>query len=83
MSVPDPEITCIDHHLEYHLQEIKSDIQTSVIPIGQLRIGSYLERSLLFKVLADKIFLPTALVRGEYGKTWVEIAIPTVCLLIN
>ena len=78
MSGPDPSNNCFDHQLELHLQEIKYDIQTSIIPLGQLRVGSYLERSLLFKILADKIGLPTALVRGEYGKCWVEIAIPKV-----
>ncbi|KAF7385493.1 hypothetical protein HZH68_013923 [Vespula germanica] len=78
MSGPDPSSTCMDHQLEVHLKEIKESIGTSVIPLGQLRVGSYLERAVLFKVLADKICLPTALVRGEYGTTWVEIAIPQI-----
>ncbi|KAK2588513.1 hypothetical protein KPH14_001089 [Odynerus spinipes] len=76
MSGPDPSNTCVYHQLEVHLKEIKESIGTSVIPLGQLRVGSYLERALLFKVLADRICLPTALVRGEYGTAWVEIAIP-------
>lgn len=76
LSGPAPSNGCIDHLMNLHLCEIKCDIKTSVIPLGQLRLGSYLERSLLFKVLADRIGLPTALVRGEYGKTWVEISIP-------
>ncbi|KAL2719417.1 armadillo repeat-containing protein 3 [Vespula squamosa] len=78
MSGPDPSSTCLDHQLEVHLREIKESIGTSVIPLGQLRVGSYLERAVLFKVLADKICLPTALVRGEYGTAWVEIAIPQI-----
>lgn len=78
MSGPDPTSTCVDHQLEVHLREIKEFIGTSVIPLGQLRVGSYLERAILFKVLADRICLPTALVRGEYGTAWVEIAIPQV-----
>ncbi|XP_035718460.1 uncharacterized protein LOC118440064 [Vespa mandarinia] len=78
MSGPDPSGTCVDHQLEVHLREIKESIGTSVIPLGQLRVGSYLERAVLFKVLADKICLPTALVRGEYGTAWVEIAIPQI-----
>lgn len=82
MSGPDPSSTCMDHQLEVHLKEIKESIGTSVIPLGQLRVGSYLERAVLFKVLADKICLPTALVRGEYGTSWVEIAIPQVYLLV-
>ncbi|XP_043798435.1 uncharacterized protein LOC122717944 isoform X1 [Apis laboriosa] len=78
MSGPDPLITCVDHQLEIHLKEIKDTIETSVIPLGMLRVGSYFERALLFKVIADRIHLPAALVRGEYGKAWIEIAVPEV-----
>ena len=31
---------------------------------------------MLFKVLADRIGLPCALVRGKYNRAWVEVAIP-------
>ncbi|XP_017793335.1 PREDICTED: armadillo repeat-containing protein 3 [Habropoda laboriosa] len=78
MSGPDPLINCIDHQLEIHLKEIKKSIGTSVIPLGMLRVGSYFERALLFKVIADRVYLPAALVRGEYGKAWIEIAVPEV-----
>ena len=40
-----------------------------------LRVGSFLERALLFKVMADRIHLPAALVRGEYGGAWIEVAV--------
>ncbi|OAD54846.1 Armadillo repeat-containing protein 3, partial [Eufriesea mexicana] len=78
MSGPDPLIRCIDHQLEIHLKEIKKSIETSVIPLGMLRVGSYFERALLFKVIADRVHLPAALVRAEYGKAWIEIAVPEV-----
>lgn len=78
MSGPDPTTKCIDHQLECHLNEIKQDIGTNIVPLGQLRVGSYLERALLFKVIADQICLPVALVRGDYGKAWIEIALPEV-----
>lgn len=78
LSGRDPQIKCIDHLLEIHLKEIKNYIETSVIPFGMLRVGSYFERALLFKVIADRIHLPAALVRGEYGKAWVEVAVPQV-----
>lgn len=68
----------IDRQLEVHLKQIKECLETSVIPIGQLRVGSYLERALLFKAIADRICLPAAFVRGEYGVSWIEIAIPQV-----
>ncbi|RLU20744.1 hypothetical protein DMN91_007357 [Ooceraea biroi] len=72
----DPEIGCIDHQLEVHLKEIREHLETNIIPLGQLRVGSYLERALLFKAMADRLCLPVALVRGEYGISWVEIALP-------
>ncbi|KAG7207756.1 hypothetical protein KM043_009366 [Ampulex compressa] len=78
MSGPDPASKCMDHQLEIHLKEIKESIETSIIPLGLLRVGSYLERALLFKVIADKICLPAALVRGEYGKAWIEIAVAQI-----
>ncbi|XP_043285590.1 armadillo repeat-containing protein 3 [Venturia canescens] len=83
LSGPDPQNPCIDHQLEIHVREIREDIETSVIPLGQLRVGSYLERALLFKVLADRICLPSTLVRGEYGKAWNEIAIPQIESAVN
>ncbi|CAL7941681.1 unnamed protein product [Xylocopa violacea] len=76
MSGPDPLIRCLNHQLEIHLKEIKASIETSVIPLGMLRVGSYFERALLFKVIADRVHLPAALVRGQYGKAWIEIAVP-------
>ncbi|XP_029168824.1 armadillo repeat-containing protein 3 [Nylanderia fulva] len=78
MSGFDSTSRCIDHQLEVHLREIKECLETSVIPIGQLRVGSYLERALLFKAIADRICLPAALVRGKYGISWIEIAIPQI-----
>lgn len=76
MSGPDPLVRCVDHQLEIHLKEIKRTIETSVIPLGMLKVGSYFERALLFKVIADRVHLPAALVRGQYGKAWIEIAVP-------
>ncbi|XP_046143810.1 uncharacterized protein LOC123988319 isoform X2 [Osmia bicornis bicornis] len=75
LSGPDPLIRCIDHQLEIHLREIMNTIERSVIPLGMLRVGSFLERALLFKVMADRIHLPAALVRGEYGGAWIEVAL--------
>ncbi|EGI59268.1 Armadillo repeat-containing protein 3, partial [Acromyrmex echinatior] len=69
-------IRYIDQQLEVHLKQIKKCLETNMIPLGQLRVGSYLERAMLFKAIADRICLPTAFVRGEYGVSWIEIAIP-------
>ncbi|KAJ8687077.1 hypothetical protein QAD02_022871 [Eretmocerus hayati] len=70
--------SCVEQQLELHLRAIKTSIETSVIPLGMLRLGSYLERALLFKLIADRIGLPASLVRGRYGKSWIEIAVPTI-----
>ncbi|XP_018313706.1 uncharacterized protein, partial [Mycetomoellerius zeteki] len=69
-------IRCIDQQLEVHLKQIKECLETNMIPLGQLCVGSYLERAMLFKAIADRICLPAAFVRGEYGVSWIEIAIP-------
>nr|XP_012135252.1 PREDICTED: armadillo repeat-containing protein 3 isoform X2 [Megachile rotundata] len=68
LAGPDPMITCVDHQLEIHLKQIKHCIETSVIPLGMLRVGSFLERALLFKVMADRIHLPAALVKHSTEK---------------
>ncbi|OXU29542.1 hypothetical protein TSAR_013246 [Trichomalopsis sarcophagae] len=75
--------SCLDQQLELHLRAIKENIETSVIPLGQLRIGSYLERAMLFKVMADRIGLPACLVRGRYGRSWIEIASPVISEAAN
>lgn len=78
----DREIGCIEHQLEIHLKEIMERLKSSVIPLGQLRVGSYFERALLFKAMADGLCLPVALERGNYGVSWIEIAIPQVVLAV-
>ncbi|XP_008207013.1 armadillo repeat-containing protein 3 isoform X3 [Nasonia vitripennis] len=75
--------SCVDQQLELHLRAIKDNIETSVIPLGQLRVGSYLERAMLFKVMADRIGLPACLVRGRYGRSWIEIASPMLSEAAN
>lgn len=75
-GVVSTETGCIDQQLQLHLNEIKKRLKRNIIPLGQLRVGSYFERALLFKTIADRICLPAALVRGEYGVSWVEIALP-------
>ncbi|XP_063976577.1 armadillo repeat-containing protein 3 [Diachasmimorpha longicaudata] len=75
-DVHDSSDECMTDKLKNHLQELRETLETSIIPLGELRFGSYLERALLFKAIADRICLPAALVRGEYGKSWVEVALP-------
>ncbi|KAI3881798.1 hypothetical protein MKX03_002812, partial [Papaver bracteatum] len=46
--------------------QLRSSLNTAVIPIGSLDLGLSRHRALLFKVLADRINLPCRLVKGSY-----------------
>ncbi|KAL1089463.1 hypothetical protein V6Z11_D07G022700 [Gossypium hirsutum] len=46
--------------------ELRSSLNTIILPLGQLDVGLSRHRALLFKVLADRINLPCMLVKGSY-----------------
>ncbi|KAJ6813692.1 serine/threonine-protein kinase EDR1-like [Iris pallida] len=46
--------------------ELRTSQQTSLLPIGCIKIGLSRHRSLLFKVLADKVGIPCRLVKGSH-----------------
>ncbi|KAJ6852452.1 serine/threonine-protein kinase EDR1-like [Iris pallida] len=46
--------------------ELRTSQQTSLLPIGCIKIGLPRHRSLLFKVLADKVGIPCKLVKGSH-----------------
>ncbi|CAN6457160.1 unnamed protein product [Victoria cruziana] len=46
--------------------QLKTSMNSIVLPLGCLGVGVSRHRSLLFKVLADKINLPCRLVKGSY-----------------
>ncbi|KAI4380274.1 hypothetical protein MLD38_006483 [Melastoma candidum] len=46
--------------------ELRSSLQSVVLPLGLLDVGLSRHRACLFKVLADKINLPCKLVKGSY-----------------
>ncbi|XP_049737793.1 armadillo repeat-containing protein 3 isoform X1 [Elephas maximus indicus] len=58
---------------ELHISELKFQLKSNVIPIGQIKKGIFYHRALLFKALADKIGIGCTLVRGEYGRAWNEV----------
>ncbi|KER27304.1 hypothetical protein T265_05629 [Opisthorchis viverrini] len=60
---------------ELALAELRAQRMSNVIPIGTIRIGNQLHRTLLFKFLADQIGLPTTLVRGNYGRSYNEVVL--------
>ncbi|XP_049776945.1 armadillo repeat-containing protein 3 [Schistocerca cancellata] len=74
MAGKDPGLECTYHSHDLHITEIKHYLGSNIIPLGYIRSGYYLERAMLFKVLADRISLPCTLVRGNFGHSWVEIA---------
>lgn len=56
---------------------IQMEMENNIIPLGWMRVGLHMERALLFKVLADRVGLPSSLVRGPKGRRgWVELALP-------
>ncbi|XP_062023117.1 probable serine/threonine-protein kinase SIS8 isoform X2 [Rosa rugosa] len=46
--------------------ELRSSMNTIILPLGKIDVGHSRHRALLFKVLADKINLPCMLVKGSY-----------------
>ncbi|XP_048137435.1 serine/threonine-protein kinase EDR1 [Rhodamnia argentea] len=46
--------------------ELRTSLQTSVLPIGSINVGLSRHRALLFKVLADSINLACRLVKGSH-----------------
>ncbi|MQL93715.1 hypothetical protein Taro_026372 [Colocasia esculenta] len=46
--------------------EMRTSLQTSLLPIGGIRIGLSRHRALLFKVLADHVNIPCKLVKGSH-----------------
>ncbi|XP_062216745.1 serine/threonine-protein kinase EDR1-like [Phragmites australis] len=45
--------------------ELRSSLQTSLLPIGCIKIGLSRHRALLFKILADRVGIPCKLVKGS------------------
>ncbi|KAM5338232.1 armadillo repeat-containing protein 3-like isoform 1-T2 [Glossophaga mutica] len=58
---------------QLHISEIKFQLKSNVVPIGQIKEGIFYHRALLFKALADKIGIGCSLVRGDYGRAWNEV----------
>jgi hypothetical protein len=45
--------------------ELRTSLQTSLLPIGCIKIGLSRHRALLFKILADSVGIPCKLVKGS------------------
>ncbi|RZF34643.1 hypothetical protein LSTR_LSTR012725 [Laodelphax striatellus] len=75
LSGADNGVPCTKHYFDLHISDLKAEVRSRIIPLGLLRLGMSFERSLLFKVLADQIGVSCALMRGEHGHGWVEVAL--------
>lgn len=76
------DCTCtddLDDVIQRHLDELKREqYDCNVIPLGAVRVGGFFEKSLLFKVLADKIGLPCGwrMCALDNRVVWNEIYMP-------
>ena len=61
---------------QVHCSEKKLKYKSNVVPIGDINVGTFIHRALLFKTLADKIGVPVSLERGNYNLAWNEIMLP-------
>ncbi|KAJ3403115.1 Armadillo repeat-containing protein 3 [Chytriomyces hyalinus] len=56
---------------KFKMTELKMKAGSNVIPIGQVYMGTFYHRALLFKAICDKIGLgPCQLIRGDYNRAW-------------
>ncbi|XP_060806930.1 uncharacterized protein LOC106129776 [Amyelois transitella] len=70
------ERDCSKPTVTMHLTELMTELESSVIGLGWVRCGGALERALLYKVLADRVGIPCALIRRSSAKAWCEVAVP-------
>jgi hypothetical protein len=61
--------------LGINLSCLQGELGSSVVGIGWVRCGGALERSVLYKVLADRLGIPCSLHRAG-SRAWCEIALP-------
>ncbi|TPX37412.1 hypothetical protein SmJEL517_g00466 [Synchytrium microbalum] len=55
---------------QFRIAELKLNLASNVIPLGKIDRGGLYHRSLLFKVLADKVGVKAMLVRGDFNRFW-------------
>jgi armadillo repeat-containing protein 3 len=59
--------------------DLKLKTNSNVLTLGQISQGTFYHRTLLFKVLCDRLkFRPCILVRGEYNRAWNIIDVKNV-----
>ncbi|XP_065061689.1 armadillo repeat-containing protein 3-like isoform X1 [Rhopilema esculentum] len=73
MGGPIPKDEVPKCSFELPISQLKLELNSNVIPIGEVQIGIYYHRALLFKAIADRIGISCSLVRGDYGRAWNEV----------
>lgn len=60
---------------ELLLSQLKYQLKSNIIPLGLVTKGIHYHRALLFKVLGDRVGIPSSLVRSESNHAWNELYI--------
>jgi len=60
---------------ELPMSQLKYHYQSNAIPLGAITAGIHYHRALLFKVIGDRIGIPSSLVRGKFNRAWNELAL--------
>ncbi|CAH8549609.1 unnamed protein product [Heterobilharzia americana] len=58
---------------ELSVAQLRCQLNSNLIPLGLIKQGSFIHRALVFKLFADRIGLPTNLIRGTYGHSYNEV----------
>ncbi|RVE43339.1 hypothetical protein evm_012010 [Chilo suppressalis] len=69
------ERDCSVFSVDLHLADLISELSSPAVGIGWVRCGGSLERSVLYKVLSDRLGLPCSLHRAG-SRAWCEVAVP-------
>ncbi|KAI8906785.1 armadillo-type protein [Gorgonomyces haynaldii] len=60
-----------DFQFKFKITELKVKLQSNVIPIGSIEVGTFYHRALLFKAICDRVAIsPCTLIRGDYNRAW-------------
>jgi HEAT repeat protein len=60
---------------ELPMSQLKYEFKSNVIPLGAITAGIHYHRALLFKVIGDRIGIPSSLVRGAFNCAWNELVL--------
>lgn len=75
----------LNNPLQYELPlaELQGWSNCPVVPLGEIKKGTYQHRSLLYKILADQLGIPCSLYKGQYGRYWNTIILGEEELLVD